>query len=160
MIAIARAAVLASSRLLLGFAHRPDTRPAGPSSRNRATSRRTWRVVRPSRCAARHGLSKPSATDWMTLNLSSSRIVMVILSVAAIAASGAEGSTPGKLMPHQSGHLNLAESGHYNLAATVKISIIYLMSNFPRQSTALMSRQAPELIVIHLRIHARRRSTN
>jgi hypothetical protein len=39
---------------------------------------------------------------------------MVILSVAAIAASGAEGATPGKLIPPGSGHLNMAISGHYN----------------------------------------------
>jgi hypothetical protein len=42
----------------------------------------------------------------------------VILSVTAIAASGAAGSTPGKLKPPESGHLNLAKSGHYYLAAT------------------------------------------
>ena len=66
----------------------------------------------------------------MTLNLSSSRIVMVILSVAANAASGAGGSTQGKLMPPPSGHLNLAKSGHYNLASTHKLVIIYLMSNY------------------------------
>jgi hypothetical protein len=51
----------------------------------------------------------------------------VILSVAAIAASGAGGSTPGKLMPPRSGHLNLAKSGHYNLASTTRLLIIYIM---------------------------------
>jgi hypothetical protein len=48
---------------------------------------------------------------------------MVILSVAAIAASGAAGSTPGKLRPPESGHLNMARSGHYNLAATEAVCV-------------------------------------
>jgi len=48
----------------------------------------------------------------------------VILSVTAIAASGAAGSTPGKLKPPESGHLNLAKSGHYYLAATSKKVIL------------------------------------
>jgi hypothetical protein len=43
---------------------------------------------------------------------------MVILSATAIVVSSAEGPTPDKLMPLESGHLNLAKSGHYNLAAT------------------------------------------
>ncbi|MGA7782562.1 MAG: hypothetical protein WCA85_33300 [Paraburkholderia sp.] len=54
----------------------------------------------------------------MTLNLSSSRIVIVIRSVAAIHASSATWMAAGKDTLPESGHLNLAKSGHYNLAAT------------------------------------------
>jgi hypothetical protein len=54
----------------------------------------------------------------MTLNLSSSRIVIVIRSVAAINASRAGSPAAGQLTLRQSGHLNLAKSGHYNLAST------------------------------------------
>jgi hypothetical protein len=54
----------------------------------------------------------------MTLNLSSSRIVMVIRSVAAIKTSRAGTPAAGQLTLRKSGHLNLAKSGHYNLATT------------------------------------------
>jgi hypothetical protein len=54
----------------------------------------------------------------MTLNLSSSRIVIVIRSVAAIEASRAGTPAAGQLTLRKSGHLNVAKSGHYNLAST------------------------------------------
>jgi hypothetical protein len=56
----------------------------------------------------------------MTLNLSSSRIVIVIRSVAAIHASSAAQMAAGKHTLRESGHFNLAKSGHYNLATTMK----------------------------------------
>ncbi|WP_232443795.1 hypothetical protein, partial [Burkholderia ubonensis] len=52
------------------------------------------------------------------MNLSSSRIVIVIRSVAAIEASSAGVPAAGQLTGHQSGHFYVAKSGHYNLAAT------------------------------------------
>jgi hypothetical protein len=58
----------------------------------------------------------------MTLNLSSSRIVIVIRSVAAIDASSAAQVAAGKHTLRESGHLNLARTGHYNLAATHQLS--------------------------------------
>src|SRR5882762_10064568 len=82
----------------------------------------------------------------MTLNRSNSRMLMVILSVAAIAASGAAGSTPGKLRPHESGHLNLARSGHYNLAATTKKLTIRFMSKYVGLPTVDMSSHVGILI--------------
>jgi hypothetical protein len=45
-------------------------------------------------------------------------MLMVILSVAAIAVSGAGESATGQLTLQESGHFNLAKSGHYNLATT------------------------------------------
>ncbi|WP_208450561.1 hypothetical protein, partial [Burkholderia anthina] len=55
----------------------------------------------------------------MTLNRSSSRIVIVIRSVAAIAASGA-GHPPAaeQLTRPESGHFYVAKSGHFYLAST------------------------------------------
>ncbi|WP_208866428.1 hypothetical protein, partial [Paraburkholderia lacunae] len=64
----------------------------------------------------------------MTLNLSSSRIVIVIRSVAAIHASGAAQMAAGKHTLRESGHLNLAKSGHYNLAATTHCHSHFKMS--------------------------------
>ncbi|WP_232435274.1 hypothetical protein, partial [Burkholderia ubonensis] len=52
------------------------------------------------------------------MNLSSSRIVIVIRSVAAIEASSAGVPAAGQLTGHQSGHFYLAKSGHYYLATT------------------------------------------
>ncbi|WP_162634009.1 hypothetical protein [Paraburkholderia tuberum] len=52
------------------------------------------------------------------MNLSSSRIVIVIRWVAAMEASRAETPAAGQLTLRKSGHLNLAKSGHYNLAST------------------------------------------
>ncbi|WP_222105626.1 hypothetical protein, partial [Paraburkholderia sp. BCC1884] len=49
---------------------------------------------------------------------------MVIVSVAAIAASGTGRSAPVKLMPPESGHLDMARSGHYNLASTCYVEAI------------------------------------
>ncbi|WP_228883899.1 hypothetical protein, partial [Paraburkholderia saeva] len=57
----------------------------------------------------------------MTLNLSSSRIVIVIRSVAAIHASRAGSPAAGQLTLRKSGHLNLAKSGHYCLASTTNV---------------------------------------
>jgi hypothetical protein len=54
---------------------------------------------------------------------------MVILSVAAIAVSGAGASATGQLTLQESGHFNLAKSGHYNLATTYELVIIKIMSN-------------------------------
>ncbi|MDN7891317.1 hypothetical protein QZM93_22145 [Burkholderia cepacia] len=54
----------------------------------------------------------------MTLNLSSSRIVIVIRSVAAIAASGAGHPAAEQLTRPESGHFYVAKSGHFNLATT------------------------------------------
>ncbi|QQK01200.1 hypothetical protein JFN94_08705 [Burkholderia anthina] len=54
----------------------------------------------------------------MTLNLSSSRIVIVIRSVAAIAASGAGHPAAGQLTRSESGHFYVAKSGHFYLATT------------------------------------------
>ncbi|WP_198343948.1 hypothetical protein [Burkholderia ubonensis] len=47
------------------------------------------------------------------MNLSSSRIVIVIRSVAAIEASSAGVPAAGQLTGHQSGHFYLPKSGHY-----------------------------------------------
>ncbi|MGF6652708.1 transposase-like protein [Paraburkholderia youngii] len=52
------------------------------------------------------------------MNLSSSRIVIVIRSITAIEAPRAGQPAAGQLTRRKSGHLNLARSGHYNLAAT------------------------------------------
>jgi hypothetical protein len=49
---------------------------------------------------------------------------MVILSVAAIAVSGAGASATGQLTLQESGHFNLAKSGHYNLASTTNVIAI------------------------------------
>ncbi|WP_198345609.1 hypothetical protein [Burkholderia ubonensis] len=54
------------------------------------------------------------------MNLSSSRIVIVIRSVAAIEASSAGVPAAGQLTGHQSGHFYLAKSGHYYLATTIQ----------------------------------------
>ncbi|WP_196248857.1 hypothetical protein [Burkholderia multivorans] len=54
----------------------------------------------------------------MTLNRSSSRIVIVIRSVAAIAASGAGKPAAEQLTRPESGHFYVAKSGHFNLATT------------------------------------------
>ncbi|CAI8692866.1 Secreted protein [Burkholderia sp. IT-111MI5] len=54
----------------------------------------------------------------MTLNLSSSRIVIVIRSVVVIAASGAEHPAAEQLTRPESGHFYVAKSGHFNLATT------------------------------------------
>ncbi|MBY4865494.1 hypothetical protein [Burkholderia anthina] len=57
----------------------------------------------------------------MTLNLSSSRIVIVIRSVAAIAAIAASGAgkpAAGQLTRSESGHFYVAKSGHFYLATT------------------------------------------
>jgi hypothetical protein len=56
----------------------------------------------------------------MTLNRSSSRIVIVIRSVAAIAASGAGKPAAGQLTRPESGHFYVAKSGHFNLATTTQ----------------------------------------
>ncbi|MCA8110622.1 hypothetical protein, partial [Burkholderia cepacia] len=58
----------------------------------------------------------------MTLNRSSSRIVIVIRSVAAIAASGAGHPAAGQLTRHESGHFHVAKSGHFHLATTTQIA--------------------------------------
>ncbi|MCA8116960.1 hypothetical protein, partial [Burkholderia cepacia] len=50
----------------------------------------------------------------MTLNRSSSRIVIVIRSVAAIAASGAGHPAAGQLTRHESGHFHLATTKSKN----------------------------------------------
>ncbi|WP_230963674.1 hypothetical protein, partial [Burkholderia territorii] len=57
----------------------------------------------------------------MTLNRSSSRIVIVIRSVAAIAASGAGYPATGQPTRPESGHFYVAKSGHFNLATTTEI---------------------------------------
>ncbi|WP_175750870.1 hypothetical protein [Burkholderia anthina] len=57
----------------------------------------------------------------MTLNLSSSRIVIVIRSVAAIAASGAGHPAAGQLTRSESGHFYVAKSGHFYLATTTSV---------------------------------------
>ncbi|MBR8509892.1 hypothetical protein [Burkholderia cenocepacia] len=54
------------------------------------------------------------------MNRSSSRIVIVIRSVAAIAASGAGKPAAGQLTRPESGHFYVAKSGHFNLATTIK----------------------------------------
>ena len=56
----------------------------------------------------------------MTLNRSNSRIVIVIRSVAAIAASGAGHPAAVQLTRHESGHFYVAKSGHFNLAITTQ----------------------------------------
>ncbi|WP_196482829.1 hypothetical protein [Burkholderia stagnalis] len=58
------------------------------------------------------------------MNLSSSRIVIVIRSVAAIDASSAGVPATGQLTGHQSGHFYVAKSGHYYLAATSFVKAI------------------------------------
>ncbi|MBU9260596.1 hypothetical protein KTD13_09580 [Burkholderia multivorans] len=72
----------------------------------------------------------------MTLNRSNSRIVIVIRSVAAIAASGAGKPAAGQLTRPESGHFNFAQLRHYNFAPTPFLSIIMIMSNieFPQSS--------------------------
>ena len=64
------------------------------------------------------GHQLPSTTASMTLNRSSSRMLMVISPVLAIEASVAAKPATGQHTWHQSGHFNLAISGHYNLATT------------------------------------------
>ncbi|TAL94150.1 MAG: hypothetical protein EPN73_18700, partial [Paraburkholderia sp.] len=54
----------------------------------------------------------------MTLNLSSSRIVIVIRSVAAIHASGAGVPAAGQHTHHESGHFSFAQVRHYSFAPT------------------------------------------
>ncbi|MEX3817893.1 hypothetical protein AB3X93_05820, partial [Paraburkholderia sp. BR14262] len=65
----------------------------------------------------------------MSFNLSSSRIVIVIRSVAAIKAP--KHWIPSDLLAYdrpKRGHLNLAKSGHYNLARTSKCQSHFQMS--------------------------------
>ncbi|WP_123863775.1 hypothetical protein [Burkholderia plantarii] len=56
-----------------------------------------WPTVRPSRSAARPDFSPVATAAWITFRLSSSRIVIVIRSVAAIAASSAGFPAAGQL---------------------------------------------------------------
>jgi hypothetical protein len=51
--------------------------------------------------------------SWMTLNRSSSRIVIVIRSVAAIHASSAAQMAAGKHTLRESGHFYLARTRHF-----------------------------------------------
>ncbi|MBL3950263.1 hypothetical protein FH729_24485 [Bacteroides thetaiotaomicron] len=56
----------------------------------------------------------------MTFSRSISRIVIVIRSVTAIAASGAGQPAAGQLTRHESGHIYVAKSGHLYLATTIQ----------------------------------------
>nr|WP_255220079.1 hypothetical protein [Burkholderia glumae] len=75
------------------------------------------------------------------MSLSSSRIVIVIRSVAAKHASSTRKSGTGELTTVlKSGHLNLARSGHYNLATTSEIvsnsqNVQSIISSIARAST-------------------------
>jgi hypothetical protein len=85
----------------------------------------------------------------MTLNLSSSCIVMVIRSVAAIKASRAGTPAAGQLTLRKSGHLNLAKSGHYNLASTAAKADwnIYVKSHGDGKGRTLRTRKQIEALL-------------